>query len=107
MSYTRSHYLTERISPVSGHDENTFSTSPDPIEHPSLAKSSEYFHHDKPHAEPQPAAIRGTTSPIHHHIAPALAAPFMNAEGLVHRGRDRLVYTEELGLMSRSFGPSL
>ena len=33
-----------------------------------------------------PSAIRRASAPIHHHIAPALGAPFMKAEGLVHRG---------------------
>ena len=33
-----------------------------------------------------PSAIRRASAPIHHHIAPALGAPFMRAEGLVHRG---------------------
>ena len=33
-----------------------------------------------------PAIIRHNTNPIHHHIAPAIGAPFMKADGLIHRG---------------------
>src|ERR1700724_3300571 len=39
------------------------------------------------HSEPgllPSVRIRQNSAPIHHHIAPALAAPFMKAEGLVH-----------------------
>jgi hypothetical protein len=36
----------------------------------------------------EPAEIRLGTAPIHHHIAPAIGAPFMKADGLVHRGND-------------------
>jgi len=33
-----------------------------------------------------PASVKNSSNPIHHHIAPAFGAPFMKADGLVHRG---------------------
>jgi hypothetical protein len=33
-----------------------------------------------------PVSIRPNSAPIHHHIAPAIGAAFMRADGLIHRG---------------------
>lgn len=36
----------------------------------------------------EPVAIRPASAPIHHHIAPAIGAAFMRADGLIHRGEN-------------------
>ena len=48
--------------------------------------------------------IRHNSAPIHHHIAPALGAPFMKAEGLVHRGNILCPGSFEIFWGSLSFG---
>jgi hypothetical protein len=60
--------------------------SPAPIEPAPVATTSEYAHHDKRPSHVEPGVIRRASNPIHHQIAPALATPFMQAEGLIHRG---------------------
>jgi len=85
MSYARSYCLNEP-PPRSEYSGRTVSPTPEPFDQSSRAKTSEYARHDKPNAKPDSAAVRKPTNPIHHQIAPALAAPFMNAEGLIHRG---------------------
>jgi hypothetical protein len=42
-------------------------------------------------SNPAPVAIRPTSAPIHHHIAPAIGAPFMRADGLIHRGEKLVI----------------
>ena len=48
--------------------------------------------------------IRHNSAPIHHHIAPALGAPFMKAEGLMHRGNVLCPCSFEIFGESLSFG---
>lgn len=54
--------------------------------------------HYKSEPEPVPGGNKGTirqnSMPIHHHIAPVLGAPFMRADGLVHRGHLVRRYTD-------------
>jgi hypothetical protein len=82
MSDTRNSYPNEPIAP--GPDR--LNASPVPFEPPPFAKTSEYAHHDKLPSHAEPGVIRRASNPIHHNIAPALATPFMQAEGLIHRG---------------------
>jgi hypothetical protein len=61
-------------------DITTMTTVPESIDsEPSSATNQLYPLDGK-------SAIRHNTAPIHHHIAPAIAAPFMQADGLIHRG---------------------
>lgn len=96
--------------PVTQHlQDDTLSSISDPSEPPLLRASPEPMDPDSHsgygdtsfcdrdnntiarhrHSEPgllPSVRIRQNSAPIHHHIAPALAAPFMKAQGLVHRG---------------------
>jgi hypothetical protein len=58
----------------------------DPERHGYAAAGTEAMQGHRSGGPVSPSAIRRASAPIHHHIAPALGAPFMRAEGLVHRG---------------------
>jgi hypothetical protein len=71
---------TLRSSPETTHTDslnhNATIANPESA-HPTPAQSK---------ADTIPATVRYSASLIHRHIAPAIAAPFMKADGLVHRG---------------------
>jgi len=76
-------------------------TSPEPLDsdNPSLnaveenqTVSSKREHHH--HSEPLKTAIKQSSAAIHHHIPPAFGAPFLQADGLVHRGHLVHRYTD-------------
>ena len=86
---TRSRRRNEGVIP-----QEKLRTSPEPMdaENPSAATVnghlerpvSAHEHHSK--SDPLPSKVRHSSNPIHYHIAPALGAPFMKADGLIHRG---------------------
>jgi hypothetical protein len=84
--YGRNSYRNEPVSATF----TKVSSSPEPIDPlvttntPDTVSTSSQL---KSHSSP--ALVRHNTNPIQHHIAPAIAAPFMKADGLVHRGTPR------------------
>jgi hypothetical protein len=67
--------------------ETRLRESPEPI-NPAEEETGGYSHgiHEQLNSYSTPATVKHNSNPIHHHIAPAFGAPFMKAEGLVHRG---------------------
>lgn len=66
-------------------------TSPEPMDPENHGYSNMATVQESPggHSRSEPLlteSIRHNSAPILHHIAPALGAPFMRAQGLVHRG---------------------
>ena len=86
-------------------------TSPEPMDperrgYSALATEKEQGHGVSDSVSPLASAIRHNSAPIHHHIAPALGAPFMSSEGLVHRGmKDSLL--KAAWIDGRTFGASV
>lgn len=104
MYNTRSKHRNEAIVPP-----EKLRTSPEPMdgENPSVATVKGQL--ERPtsaqasKSDPLPAKIRHSSTPIHHHIAPALGAPFIRADGLIHRGITRFM----INTNSRAFGTSV
>jgi hypothetical protein len=84
---TRSKHRNDAVLPP-----EKLRTSPEPMdgENPSAVPVNGQLerptsvHESK--SDPLPSKIRHSSAPIHHHIAPALGAPFVRADGLIHRG---------------------
>ena len=103
-SYTisdRSSYYNEPVIATF----NKAPSSPEPIDPLVTATSSDTVPPSvqlKSHSSPAP--VRHNTAPILRHIAPAIVAPFMKADGLVHRGIFRIITCTNNG---RSFSSSV
>jgi hypothetical protein len=67
--------------------ETRLRESPEPI-NPAEGETGGYSDsiHEQLKSYSTPATVKHSSNPIHHHIAPAFGAPFMKADGLVHRG---------------------
>src|SRR5271168_4557644 len=82
----RTSYRSESSIPAAA-AETRLRESPEPI-NPVEGETGGYSHplHEQLKSHSTPATVKHSSNPIHHHIAPAFGAPFMKADGLVHRG---------------------
>jgi len=95
-SYRTESSVPDDITTSSAEEQgnNTLRESPEPMSSASglsLSAAPHTYTHLVHHQEQlkshsTPAVIKHSSNPIHHHIAPAFGAPFMKADGLVHRG---------------------
>ena len=84
----RTSYRSESSIPASfAAAETRLRESPEPI-NPAEGETGGYSHaiHEQLKSHSTTTTVKHNSNPIHHHIAPAFGAPFMKADGLVHRG---------------------